>query len=162
MGKSGIGLEQLKIDYLVLHKKYSLPSFQEMNEDFYIEKIAENETDILIREVRKMVGDRLMNYLRFIENLLNPVNVPMFVFPIIKLIGPEEKNKLSEIYKKLIQNEIKFVERDLEFDEAGEAKFIRESYELWLGIKKPLAAIFVKVEKGWGTKTEENSKGYFS
>lgn len=156
-----MGLEQLKKDYLALHKKYRLPSFQEMNEDFYIEKIAENETDILIREIRKMVGDRLVNYMRFIENLLNPVNVPMFVFSIIKLMGPEEKNKLSEIYKKLIKNEIKFVERDLEFEEAKEAEFIRESYELWQGIKKELAKIFEKVEKGWGTKTEENSKGYF-
>jgi len=156
-----MGLKQLKIDYLALHKKYGLPSFQEMNEDFYIEKIAENETDILIREVRRMVGDRLMNYMRFIENLLSPVNVPMFVFPIIKLIGPEEKNKLSEIYKKLIQNEVKFVEIDLEFDEAGEAKFISESYKLWQEIKKELVKIFGKVEKNWGTKTEENSKGYF-
>jgi len=161
MEKSGIGLKQLKIDYEKLQKKYGLPSFQEMNEDFSIEKIAETETDIPIREVRRMVGDRLMNYMRFIENLLSPVNVPMFIFSIIKLIGPEEKNKLSEIYKKLIQNEIKFVERDLEFDETEEAKFINESYKLWQEIKKELVKIFGKVEKNWGTKTEENSKGYF-
>ena len=161
MEKTGIGLEQLKIDYEKLRKKYNLPNFKEMNEDFYIEKIAENETDILIREVRRMVGDRLMNYLRFIESLLNPVNVPMFVFSIIKLVGSEEKNKLSEIYKKLIQNEIKLVEIDIEFDEEGEVKFVRESYELWQEIKKEMVGVFEKVEKNWGTKTEENSKGYF-
>ncbi len=157
-----MGLEKLKIEYLELHKKHGLPSFKEMNEDFYIEKIAENETDILIREVRRMVGDRLANYMRFIENLLNPVNVPMFVFSVIKLIGVEEKNKLQEIYKKLIQNEIKFVERDLEFEENKEAEFIRQSYELWQEIKKELANILEKVDKNWGTKTEESSKGYFS
>ena len=156
-----MGLGQLKIDYEKLQKKHSLPNFKEMNEDFYIEKIAETETDILIREVRRMVGDRLMNYLRFIESLLNPVNVPMFVFSIIKLVGSEEKNKLSEIYKKLIQNEIKLVERDIKFDENGEAKFIRESYELWQEIKKEMVGVFEKVGKNWGTKTEENNKGYF-
>jgi hypothetical protein len=107
-----------------------------------------------------MVGDRLMSYMRFIENLLNPVNAPMFVFPIIKLMGPEEKDKLSDIYKKLIQNEIKFVERDLEFDEAQEARFIKESYKLWQGMKKPLVTIFEKVEKSWETKKEQNSKEY--
>lgn len=161
MEKSGMGLENLKKEYEKLRKRQKLPSFQEMNEDFYIEKIAENETDMLIREVRRMVGDRLANYMRFIENLLNPVNVPMFVFSIIKLIGQEEKKKLPEIYKKLIQNEIKFVERDLEFDEAREAEFIMESYELWQEIKKDLADIFEKVEKNWGNKTEESSRGYF-
>ena len=157
-----MGLEKLKTEYLELHNKHRLPSFKEMNEDFYIEKIAENETDILIREIRRMVGDRLANYMRFIENLLNPVNVPMFVFSVIKLIGVEEKNKLQEIYKKLIQNEIKFVERDLEFEENKEAEFIRQSYELWQEIKKELANILEKVDKNWGTKTEESSKGYFS
>jgi len=162
MENSGMGLEKLKTEYLELHKKYSLPSFQEMNEDFYIEKIAESETEMLIREVRRMVGDRLANYMRFIENLLNPVNVPMFVFSIIKLLGIEEKNTLQEIYKKLIKNEIKFVERDLKFEEEKEAKFIRESYDLWQEIKKELATIFEKIDKNWEIKTEENSKGYFS
>jgi len=161
MEKTGIGLENLKKEYEKLEKKQKLPSFKEMNEDFYIEKIAENETDMLIREVRRMVGDRLANYMRLIENLLNPVNVPMFVFSILKMIGPEEKKKLSEIYKKLVQNEIKFVERDLEFDEAKEAEFIRNSCNLWQGIKKELAGIFEKVEKNQGSKAEENNKGYF-
>ncbi|MDP3992396.1 MAG: hypothetical protein U1B79_00470 [Candidatus Pacearchaeota archaeon] len=161
MEKTGMGLEQLKIEYLVLHKKYDLPSFKEMNEDFYIEKIAENETEMLMREVRRMVGDRLANYMRFIENLLNPVNVPMFVFSIIKLIGADEKKKLQEIYKKLIKNEIKFVERDLEFDEAKEAEFIKGSYGLWQEMKKEISGVFEMVDKNWETKTEENSKGYF-
>ena len=161
MERKGMGLEVLKKEYEKLQKKQKLPSFEEMNEDFYIEKIAENETDMLIREVRRMVGDRLANYMRLIENLLNPVNVPMFVFTILRMIGPEEKKKLSEIYKKLVQNEIKFVERDLEFDEDKEAEFIRDSYKLWQEIKKELAEIFEKVEKHQDNKTEENNKGYF-
>ena len=161
MEKSGMGMEKLKKDYSELKKKHKRPSFKEMNEDFHIEKIAEVETDILIREVRKMVGDRLANYLRFIESLLNPVNVPMFVFSIIKLIEQEEKNKLQEIYKKLIQNEIIFVGRDLKFEENKEAEFIKESYHLWQEVKMELSATFDKVEKNWGNKTEESSKGYF-
>lgn len=160
-----MGLEQLKIEYLILHKKYGLPSFEKMNEDFYIEKIAENETEMLIREVRRMVGDRLANYMRFIENLLNPVNVPMFVFSIIKLIGVEEKKKLQEIYKKLIKNEIKFVERDLEFKEEKEAEFIRDSFDLWQEMKKEISEVFEIVDKNWADSNAggtENSKGYFS
>ena len=42
MEKLDRGLEPLKFDYEKLQKKYGLPSFQEMNEDFYIEKISEN------------------------------------------------------------------------------------------------------------------------
>ncbi len=157
-----MGLSELKNKYSALQKKHSLPGFKEMNEDFYIEKIAENETDILIREVRRMVGDRLANYMRLLENLLNPVNVPMFVFSIIKLLGSEEKKKISDKYKELIKNEIKFLERDLEFNESKEAEFIKESFELWQDIKKDLAPVFEKVEKNWKPNADSTeTKGYF-
>ena len=46
-------LVRLKKDYAKLQKKYSLPSFENMNQDFSIEKAAELETDYLIREIRK-------------------------------------------------------------------------------------------------------------
>ena len=68
-------LQELKDQYSELQKKHNLPSFDEMNKDFYIEKLAELESDLLMREIRKFISDRLYNYLRFIENLLNPQNV---------------------------------------------------------------------------------------
>src|SRR3990167_1000778 len=113
----GMGINKLKEEYEKLQKKNKLPTFKELNEDFHIEKISEYETEILIREVRKFVGDKLANYMRFVENLINPVNAPMFVFSVIKLIEPEDKKRLSEIFKELMKKEIKFIEIDLEFDE---------------------------------------------
>lgn len=160
MGK-GMGLEKLKEEYGKLEKKHGLPGFEEMNKDFYIERLAENETEILIREVRRMVGDRMANYMRFIENILNPVNVPMFIFSIIKLISPEEKKQLSETYKALIKNELKFIEADLNLDDSREAEFIKESYRFWQDIKKEMSGILRNAEKMWDSKSEETSKGYF-
>ena len=61
-------LEKLKTDYKVFQEKYSLPNFDELNEDFQIEKISESETDFILREVRKYVTDKFFNYLRFIES----------------------------------------------------------------------------------------------
>ncbi len=154
-------LEELKKKYKEIQKKHGLPDFEELNKDFQIEKAAESETDFLIREIRKFVGDKLMNYLKFIESLLNPVNAPMFIFSIIKLIDSEEKEKLSEIYNDLLKKEIKFVELDLNFDEAREAEFIRESYESWQKTKKDLFGILENINKKWDDKFEANNKGYF-
>lgn len=154
-------LAKLKEDYEKLRKRHNLPSFKELNEDFQIEKAAETETEILIREVRRFVGDKLMNYMRFIESLLNPVNVPMFIFSIIKLIDAEEKKRLSEIYKKLMKKEVKFIELDLEFNEEKEAQFIKDSYELWQEMKKDMLKVMDKINKRWDDKFEANSKGYF-
>lgn len=161
MEKKGIGLETLKKRYSELQSKYDLPKFEELNRDFYIEKLAEIETDLLLREVRRMVGDRLANYMRFIENLLNPVNVPMFVFSMVKMIRPDEKTKLSEHYKELMKNEIRFIRRDIEFDEQKEAEFIKESFDLWQKLKKDLANLLGRIEKRGEDKTEGDSRGYF-
>ena len=156
-----MGIEKLKEEYGKLVGKYELPGFQEMNEDFHVDKLAETETEILIREIRRFVGDKLVNYMRFVENLLNPVNVPMFIFSIIKLLEPEQKKKLEEIYKNLMKVEVRFIEMDLEFNEEEEAKFIKDSFGLWQGIKTDLLAIIRKINQKESQKSETNSKGYF-
>lgn len=154
-------LEKLKKEYQNLQKKYNLPSFQELNEDFQIEKVAETETDIPVREIRKLVSDKLANYLRFTETLLHPINAPMFVFSIIKTINLEQKNKLTSAYKELAKNEVKLIGIDLSFSEEKEAEFVKESYELWQKVKKDLLEIVEMIKKNWDTKFEVNDKSYF-
>lgn len=161
MAKNEMGIEKLKADYEKLQKKHKLPSFKELNEDFHIEKIAEAETEILIREVRKFVGDKLANYMRFVESLLNPVNVPMFVFSFIKLMDSDDKKRLSDIFKELMKKEVKFIEIDLEFNEEKEAQLIRDSYRFWQDAKKDMLKILEKINKKWDDKSETNNKGYY-
>jgi len=154
-------LEKLKEDYKEIQKKYNLPIFEELNKDFQIEKVAEVETDFLIREVRKFIADKFSNYLRFIEAILQPVNAPMFVFSIIKSIGAEEKKRLTEVYKKLVKNEVRLIELDTEFVEKKEAEFVKESYKIWQEIKKDILEVVEVIKKNWDNKFETNSRGYF-
>src|SRR3990172_1829037 len=95
MGKSGIGLEQLKKEYEKLQRKYNLPSFKEMNEDFHIEKIAENDTELLPVEIRRWMWEKFSNYMRLLEGILNPVNVPMFIL-IFKKTLIQKKRKIFQ------------------------------------------------------------------
>lgn len=161
MAKKGMGLEKFKELYEELRVKHGLPEFTSMNEDFYIEKISDVETEIPIREIRKYTGDKLVNYMRFVENLLNPVNVPMFVFSIVKLLEPNDKKKLEEIYKELMNHELKFIELDLEFNEEKEAEFIKNSFSFWQETKKSMLEIIDKINKKSEDKSEQGSKGYF-
>ncbi|MBA7660405.1 hypothetical protein ES703_68407 [subsurface metagenome] len=154
-------LEKLKEDYKEIQKKYNLPIFEELNKDFQIEKVAEVETDFLIREVRKFIVDKFSNYLRFIETILQPVNAPMFVFSIIKSIGAEEKRRLTEVYKKLVKNEVRLIELDIEFVEKKEVEFVKESYKIWQEIKKDILEVVEVIKKNWDNKFETNNKGYF-
>ena len=154
-------LKKLKEDYKKIQEKYKLPSFEKLNEDFGIEKAAGEETDILIREIRKHISEKAFNYLRFVETLINPVNAPMSIFTITKSLGIEEKNKLTEIYKKLVKSEVRMISVEIEFSEKGEAEFIKEIYEIWQDIKKDFLEVIKVVEKNWENKAEGKNRKYF-
>lgn len=154
-------LETLKQEYKKIQEKHNLPGFEELNEDFNIEKASEVEVELLIREIRRFLADKLANYMRFAEAILNPVNVQMFVYSLIKSLDVQEKEKLTEIYKKLSKNELKLIELDIKYSEEKEALFIRESYVMWQEIKKDLLDIIEKATKNWDNKSESKSKDYF-
>lgn len=157
----GEDLDNLKKEYKKIQEKYSLPEFDELNKEFMIEKIVESETDYLIREVRKHVAERLYSYLRFTETMLNPQNAHLFMFSIIKTMDEEDKKKVSDIYKKLAENEIKMVKIDIIFDEEKEAEFIKNSYNLWKEVSKEIFSIIEKAEKKLDDKFDAPNKGYF-
>ncbi len=159
--KEKSNLENLKKNYQKIQKKYDLPSFDDLNKDFQIEKVAEIETDFLIREIRKFLADKFSNYLRFVEAILNPVNAPMFIFSIIKSIGIKEKKKLTNIYGQLSKTEIRLIELDINFEEEKEADFVKESYKMWQEIKKDVLDVLDVMKNNLGNKVEVNGKGYF-
>ncbi|PIO07207.1 hypothetical protein COU59_03635 [Candidatus Pacearchaeota archaeon CG10_big_fil_rev_8_21_14_0_10_34_12] len=154
-------LEELKKEYFKIQKKHNLPDFEKLNEDFSIEKLSDIETDYLLREIRKFMSEKMSHYLRIVETILNPTNVPMFVFSIVKSITPEEKAKLVDIYKKLSKMEIELLEIDVSFSAEKEAKFVKNSYDVWQEIKKDFLDVVGVVQKNWDNKFEVKNKGYF-
>ncbi len=154
-------LAKLKQEYKTMQTKYNLPSFDELNRDFQIEKATEYETDFVLREVRRYVTDKFFNYLRFIESILTPNNAPMFVFAITKTLGIKEREKLIELYKKIAKVDIDLIELDIEYSEEKEASSIKKYYEMWKGIKNEFLEIVEVIKKNWDTKIEDNGKGYF-
>ncbi|OGJ12444.1 hypothetical protein A3K82_02800 [Candidatus Pacearchaeota archaeon RBG_19FT_COMBO_34_9] len=154
-------LKKLKEDYSVFQGKYELPSFEKLNEDFQIEKVAEHETDFVMREIRECISEKFLNYLRFIESILNPSNGPMFVFALTKTLGLKEREKLVELYKKIAKVDIDLLELDLEYSEEKEADSIKKYYTIWQEIKKEFLEIVSVIKKNWDAKIEDSGKGYF-
>jgi len=149
-------LSELKQRYKKLQEKYKLPDFEEMNQEFYIEKIAELETDFLTREIRRFIADKIYNYLRFIETILNPANAPMFIFSVIKSMTLEDKKKFNDIYEKLAEIDIELIKLDIESSEKKDAEFINNVYISWKEIKKELIDVVGRLKKG---KSEEKDRG---
>lgn len=153
-------VEKLKEKYAVLEKKYSLPGFDELNRDFSIEK-AEKDSDFILREIVHLMVDKFQNYIRFLENLINPSNASLFAFNLMKIVDSESKTKFSEAYKKLSEIEMNLIKLDIKPSEELEAKFIKDSYGKWKEIQKELYEVIEYAEKNWNNKHEQSNKGYF-
>ena len=138
--------------YKPLREKYQLPGFSELNEQFDIEEI-DPESEFLLRKIRRTISERVSNYLRFTEIILNPSNAPMFFFKILKKLTSEDKEALSKLYEKLGASELKILSLDIEYNEQNEADFIKEMYKsLTTEIKDEFLKTIEKLSNG-----EENS-----
>ena len=153
-------LEELKKEYSLLAEKHGLPDFDEMNKEFRAEKIAESETELVLREVRECITNKLAGYLRFIESIINPANSPMFVLVLTKSLGTKEREKLTDIYKKLVKIEIDLIELDIDYSEKREAEAIKKYYNLWQEIKPELSFVLNVLKKNWDNKEKDSGNAY--
>ena len=153
-------LENLKIEYSKFQKQHNLPSFDELNRDFKIEKIDDGETDFLIRDVRYQIGDFLEGFLRLLEAFLNPINVPMYFFPIVKALDEEDKKILTEMHEKVSKLMIKSIKL-IDYSEKGEVEFIKDSFNLWQITKENFTMLIENIEKKIDNKTKKSERGYF-
>ncbi len=154
-------LNEVKVQYKKLQERYNLPNFELMNQEFSIEKIADSETEILTREIRRYIADKIFNYLRFIETLLNPANAPMFIFSVIKSMSSDDKKKLTDIYVKLSEIDLELIKLDIESSESKDAEFIGKVYYSWQNIKKELIPILSKLKNVKDNEEDKSSSRYF-
>lgn len=160
--KKKFDLDALKQNYEILRKKYKLPSFDEINKEFDIEKLQEKESDFMLREIRRCIGDKIAAFLRFFEMLVNPQTAPIFILYGLKSLAFEEKNKIEKIYRELAMIEINLINLDIEENEKEEAEIIKTSLKKWNELKpslKEVNSILRKIIQGKTEKTKE--KSYF-
>lgn len=159
--KIDFGLEKLKKDYEALRKKFNLPSFQLLNEEFEIERIAEHETDILLREVRKAITEKAIAFLRFLELMINPSSAPFFLLSLMKDFSISDKKLVEKIYKKLCEFEIKAIALDLKYNEKAEAGFIKDALKKWQDMQDDLQELSSMINRAWNATSERKERSYF-
>jgi hypothetical protein len=153
--------EKFVEEYEVVEKKYGLPSFEKMQEDFDIGKLAEKEGGIFIRGVRRVIAEKIAGYLHFFETLLNPSSPPMFVFSFLKNLKESDKKEIKEIYKELARMQIKLIKMDTMYSEKTEIEFIKKTFSDWQKIKKQIYALVEIFEKEFEKSAVDKERSYF-
>lgn len=154
-------LSEVKKQYEPLKKKYKLPEFLKLNEEFEIEKIQEKETDFLLREIRRAMSDKIAAFLKFLELFLNPQFAPLFILASLKNFTPKEKDSIEKIYKELANIEFFSIDLDINYNEDKEARFIRETFKKWQELKPQLQEISEVILQLQKKSSEKKDKSYF-
>ena len=153
-------LKELKSRYNKLAENYKLPSFKEVNECFEIDRI-ERETDCILREVRKIMMDKIISYIRFIEMMINPAQAPPMFMMFVKRVSDEERKVLEKVYKNFIELELQSLKLEIDYDEKEEVKAIKKIMNVWYDTNKDLKFIIEIMEKNWRSGENKREKGYF-
>ena len=154
-------LEELKERYAELKSEYDLPEFDELNKLFDIEEV-DSETDFLLRRIRRVISEKVLGYLKFIEVILNPSNAPIFFFTLIKKMENKDKDILTKIYEDLGKIEIEIIVLDLEYSEKKEAEFVKKLYSMCNeNVRVELLNVLKKIGNGSDEKKKESSGSYF-
>lgn len=118
-------LNDLKNKYECVAKNYSLPGFDELNDEFEIERI-DRESYTLLRFVRKVMMDKIVGYVRFIEMLINPSQAPFAFMHFSKGMTDVEIKILQGIYQKFIELELDGLKSEFDYSEKNEAESIKK------------------------------------
>ncbi len=138
-------LKDLKKGYDELAKKFKIPGFKEINQDFEVDKI-DRDTDNILRAIRKAMMDKIVNSLGFVEMLLNPANAPRLYHGFLKTMTSEEKQILDKMYGLLSELSVSSLELEIDSSDKLEAELIKRVQESWNSAKPDFKRILAKVK----------------
>lgn len=154
-------LEEIKIEYEKISKKHNLPNFENLIEDFDMEKLLEKAGGLLIRDVRRTITEKTSAYLHVFETFVNPASPPLFVFSFLKNINEADRKKIKHIYLVLSRLQIKNMKLDTIYNETSEIAFIKEIFVIWQDLKKEISSIVERFGVELEKDSETNEKSYF-
>ncbi|MBI2499031.1 hypothetical protein HYV88_02205 [Candidatus Woesearchaeota archaeon] len=150
---------EIKNQYAVLSKKYKLPSWKELDNEFellYFTSLV--EISHVLRFIRRRINDRVSMFIHNLQGFLQPNPGSPISLEEANFLDEEEKKKVAVILRELMNLERRNSLLDLNFDEKKDAEFINDAVKRWFELKKDISKIINKVKKGWESKVKEYSK----
>lgn len=143
----------VKEKYAELCKKYELPDFEKINQEFELEAIDLKKSGIFINAIIRVIHSRLQQFLGYLDQFLVPQPSSAFTIFIFKGLTSENRKKILDLYKEiaiLYQYSLKIILSE----ENEKVEFINHLWKKYPCIKSQfiiivdeLKDIFLKEEK---------------
>ncbi len=141
--------------------KYKLPKFEDLDYEFEISASNIKDKTFLIRNLRRRLNDKVIFYCRIIEGLLYPNGNNITGMLEVKAFNEQEKERISKIYKKLMEFERESLSLDVNPDEKKEAEFINNLFKEWKKFKEEMIKVTEKMKESWHLEEKEEKDIYF-
>jgi hypothetical protein len=138
--------QEIKEKYEELARKYNLPSFNILDNEFEISTIGEKE--FLLREIRRKIVEKIEEYIKLLEGVLYPETNLCDTYECI-IFSDEEKNGIFGLYKKLMFINRFSIETSIGEDDKKSSEFIKEAWKQWDGAKKEFLSYVKKIKESW-------------
>ena len=152
----------LKGEYQGLAKKYGLPSYEELDNDFellYIPSVTEMRFPL--RFVRRRMNDKIGWYCNMIQSLLQPNPQSFINLQESRHFSDEERKEMLNLLKEMMILERLAMVVDLQLDEKMDAEWIKESYKKWRSYQDKLQKIAKRLEEVWKKEETKRKDMYF-
>ncbi len=151
---------EIEQEYAKLSKKYKLPKFKAIDDEFEISAL-ENEK-FLIKNILRSISERLEFYIELISNLVHPDGSSISSMYEIRFFTEDEKNGMYNLFKRLMKIDRNIIELVLKNDEEEQSDFLNKFSTDWLNLKKELLKYIEKMKDSWEKQsTIEEDIGYF-
>ena len=154
-------LDELKKRYEVLQKKYKLPGFDELNSRFDIGKI-ERYTGNLLRDIRAVMMERIVHYVRLLELMLNPGQATPIFMILLREINNLDKEVMNRVFNGFVSLELKSFKLDVDSIDEKEAEHIKEIFEIWNKTRDDLIKLVDIMERNLKSGQKKKDKDYFN
>jgi len=138
-------------EYEKLRKKYTLPEYDLLNEEFDISSIEED--GIVLRVLRRKMLERLDFFLEPLEIILQPDPNSLANLNEARYFSEDKRKKVYELFKKLMAFKRKSFEVDLLAVEEEEVSFVNQTFNEWTSVKKEILPFLKELTKCWREET---------
>ena len=150
----------IKEKYEALKKKYSLPAYDDINKDFDIESIDEN-SQLVLQKARANMVEKLDYYAKLIESILQPESNLSNLYE-AHYITDDDKNDAYSLFKRLMRLVRYSNSVSLTNGEEENAKFIKEAYQEYNGLRKDILKHIIRLMNLWEKETDiKDDQNYF-
>lgn len=152
-------LKDLPKLYETAQKKYTLPAYTNLNNEFELLYVSVNlvSLDFPLRFIRRRMADRFANAVGYLQSLLQPNPGSFVLMRESSFFNNDEKIKIGELLQQLLTLERTSFVLDLQGDEQKDAQYINENFKQWLALKKTYATFVNQLPEHWKQQEEKKT-----